>query len=487
MNGRLSSDLKHSHMTSITGKELRVIYYLTLIVFFLGHLYYITAPPNGYHKPRESDTATVALNYYHDDMSFARPRVNIPGNADGVTGMELPVYNYAVALLYHLTGPSHLAARLVTLLAALAGLWFLKRIVTTLVDELTAVFATAAMALSPLYFFYSGKIMPDIPMLALWLGAIFCFLQHLKTRRPGYWFLSAVLLVLSAAIKPLGLSVYLPLAYLMWTDKQRPKGQLVLFAVYVVATLTLPLLWMLYARQLQAESGLGFKFYLGNNLTDFYRFLFRFQFWKKNIFQWPWELWIGWALTPLFAYGAYLWVKKRKPVVFLLWAVASFLVLALVSAQTTSHDYYTLIMVPPLAAATGLGAKELWERGSRWRTVIIVLLVLAPAGIAARIHTRFGEINDFYQIRSAVQDVIPRGERVMVEDSSGANRLYELDRKGWPLRSRIDVRTVQSYVERGGKFLLLLNPIEQYDDSLRLLFDTSGRKLGPLHCYRLKE
>ena len=119
-----------------------------------------------------TDTAAVALNFYQEDMTPWHPRVNQRGATDGVTGMELPLYNYSVALLYHLTAPEHAAARLFSMMCGAAALLFLYLIAARLFDERTAVSSAAAMSLSPLFAFYSSKIMPDILMLALWLGAI---------------------------------------------------------------------------------------------------------------------------------------------------------------------------------------------------------------------------------------------------------------------------------------------------------------------------
>lgn len=60
----------------------------------LLHLRGVTCPPNGYHQWRESDSAAIILNYYQQDFSFLLPRINQRGDGSGITGIELPVYQY---------------------------------------------------------------------------------------------------------------------------------------------------------------------------------------------------------------------------------------------------------------------------------------------------------------------------------------------------------------------------------------------------------
>src|SRR5688500_12663916 len=99
-----------------------------LVAFVLVHLVGIDAPPNGFHVWRESDTATVAENFATEAMDFRAPRINMRGLGPGIVGTELPVYTYATALAYRTLGFSHAWPRLLSLLGATLGLWFLFRI-----------------------------------------------------------------------------------------------------------------------------------------------------------------------------------------------------------------------------------------------------------------------------------------------------------------------------------------------------------------------
>lgn len=461
------------------------ILFVGLLIFGIAHLYFINAPPNGYHRWRESDTAAVILNYFQEDMSFLEPRINQRGDTSGITGMELPIYNYSAALLYKLIGPYHFLARFLTLLAAFSAIGFLYSIVGHFSGKQPARLACWALAFSPLFFFYSYKIMPDIWMLMFFLGAIRFFLLYLENNSHWYWGASAILLATSAAMKPLGLGIYLPFLYLILKDKKQSKGRLPVFGIFMCISFLPSVLWLYYARWLQAKHGVG-AFYLGGyGLTDFLKYFFDIQFLKKLVLQWPFELWIGWAIVPIFFAGIYYTRRKSERTFYLLWIVGMYIVFILTAVKSSTHDYYTLTIVPALAAISGVGMYGLLQRGG-WRKILLTaLLVISPAVTIIRIVPRFGDTGEFHAIRMAAERAIPVKSLVMVEDKTQAIRLYQLNRKGWPLKKNITYREIKEYVGKGGQFLILDKPIGNYDDSLRLIFSDSAIKLGSLYCYNV--
>jgi len=152
-------------------------------------------------------------------MNFFEPHVNQRGATSGITGMELPIFNYTIALFYQLTGPHHVVAHLLVILAACRSLWIFFKLAETLTATNIAAYAAVAMALSPLFFFYSYKIMPDLWALTLWLTSIYLYLQFNIRKKYPLWFASIFCLALASGIKPLGLSIYLPYLYLLWNKK----------------------------------------------------------------------------------------------------------------------------------------------------------------------------------------------------------------------------------------------------------------------------
>jgi 4-amino-4-deoxy-L-arabinose transferase-like glycosyltransferase len=455
-------------------------------LFFLIHLYRLSAPPNGYHHWRESDTAAVILNYYQEGMNFLEPRVNQRGLTSGITGMELPLLNYTAAVAYQITGPSHAVARLLTVLAACLCLWFFFRLVATLTDDREAAFATWAMAFSPLFFFYSYKIMPDLWMLTLWLASVYLFMRFYGSGRYWYWLASAVCLSLAASIKPLVLSIYLPYLFLIWRRKGRSARDFMAYAAYVVLTLTPVLLWIQYARWLQKTHGL-YVFYLGSNLGGFSEYLFNAQFFKKLALQWPSELWVGWVLVPAFFYGLYRAVKAQKSAFYFIWILSIYIVFAITALKSSTHDYYTMIIVPPLAAITGSGLYQLYTSGNWRRILAIILLLMAPVGAFLRIQHRLGPTDDYYAIRAAAEKIIPQHCLVAVQDNTPAIRLYQLNRKGWPLRNGVRFKEVAKLMQDGADFLIVDEPLDTLDSRWWEILETTPLELGSLYGYQAKD
>ena len=150
------------------------------------HLHFINAPPNGYHQWRESDTSAIILNFYQEDANFLQQRCNQRGDGSGITGGELPTYSYMSAMLYFLFGAHHFLARLLTLLGSLVALFYFRKSARLLLDDKNskaADYATIALAFSPLFLFYSYKIMPDIWMLMFMFLSLLFFLKHVETKR----------------------------------------------------------------------------------------------------------------------------------------------------------------------------------------------------------------------------------------------------------------------------------------------------------------
>ena len=152
---------------------------LTLVALNLAaHLPGIGDPPNGYHAWRESDTAAVAESFLRETGDILKPRIHQRWNTVGITGMEFPIYNYAVALLYRVAGFHHWVPRLLSLLIGTIGLLGIRSLARSLgMTSEEALLATFLAACAPLYFFYSRKIQPDIllPTASCW--AFFLFIR----------------------------------------------------------------------------------------------------------------------------------------------------------------------------------------------------------------------------------------------------------------------------------------------------------------------
>ncbi len=472
----------------LNEKELNpnVILWFVIGLFFVLHLYNISSPPNGYHQWRESDTAAISLNFYQEDMNFLHPRVNQRGAGTGITGSELPIYNYAGAILYKLVGPSHAAHRMLTLLASLLSIWLLFQIIFFMTkNKNIAAYSAFALAFSPLFFFYSYKIMPDIWMLTFLLAAVYFHLRYLDKRTKSHLALSALMLVLSATIKPLSLSIYF-LFFILSLKSNVKKSKTYLTTLLFVAVTFIPTLgWYLYARsvnELYQTPG----FYMGGMLTTFYKYLATPQFFKKLFLQWPFELWVGWMLVIFFVIGLYLLIKGKKNYGIFSWIFSCYMVFSIISYHSSSHDYYTLIILPPIAAITGVGLHKITQL-KYGNYLFIAWFLIIPFVTYFRLEHRLESEPRFDKIREDAANVIKDNALVMVEDGSTSIKLYKLNKIGWPLRGTIKYAYVKKLIAEGGEYIVLENEIEKYDDSLKYLFDENFQTIDNLYCYTIRK
>lgn len=459
----------------------------TLIVFAVMHIPHLSDPPNGYHNWKESLTASTALNYYQEEMSFLLPRVHAREATDGVTGMQLPIYSYLVAAAYHLAGPSHTVAHLLTLLVAGATLVFFYRAWTLAIGPKAAGPATWAMAFSPLFFYYSQKIMPETLLTCLLCVSVWLWLLHIRKGGPATFLASALILGLASAVKPFAIGVCL--AYLLRLIRVRGKSVHIYLkmAGYCLIALSLPVGWWLYAQWLQSRSDLGI-FSLGVNLGGFNIFLWGEQFFRKLVLQWPAELWIGWALLPAFIIGVYRLIAGRTGLFIAGWIAGVFVFFGIFALGTWHHDYYTMTIVPAFAAVTGLGLQRL-VAGKSWRPALAIVLVLAaPVSALQRVNHRFDDSETFRNVRDSAPSTIRPDELVIVQDESrGAIRLYQLNRFGWAIASRGELDRIYEAVSQGARYLLLEEPLTNTDTALLWLFEPKPDSLGDLLCYRVRQ
>ncbi len=241
--------------------------------------------------------------------------------------------------------------------------------------------------------------------------------------------------------------------------------------------------WYLYGVDLnsihQSEA-----FYMGDLILKSPEYLMKSEFYKKLFLQWPFELWVGWALLPAFTWGALKFRQERCGRFVLSWIVGCYIVFAIVAAHAGSHDYYTLIIVAPLAMISGWGL-YLVSLKPKWKVpLVIFLLIVLPAVSFVRISSRFADIEEFDLMRESAEKHIDKNALVIVDESTSAIRLYQLNRKGWAYRDEIRSVKIKPLIARGGEYLLLRKPIGEYEEAMSLLVQDSVIRFGPLYGYK---
>lgn len=62
-----------------------------LIIYVLsGIIFALPQRPRGLHLWGQTDRASVARNFYYEDLNILKPRINNVYNGTGITGLEFP-------------------------------------------------------------------------------------------------------------------------------------------------------------------------------------------------------------------------------------------------------------------------------------------------------------------------------------------------------------------------------------------------------------
>jgi 4-amino-4-deoxy-L-arabinose transferase-like glycosyltransferase len=163
----MSSELawNESAFQRLTAVRANHIAVAVITLFFLLQLIYINTPPLDLADWREADTTSVARNFDEESLNIFKPRIDIRRQYSGITGMEFPLYNFAIFSVNKATGFEHWHGRLVSAIASTAGLCFLYLLVRGRYQDWTAVLAVFFMASSTIFFYYSRTAQPDATML----------------------------------------------------------------------------------------------------------------------------------------------------------------------------------------------------------------------------------------------------------------------------------------------------------------------------------
>jgi hypothetical protein len=244
-------------------------------------------------------------------------------------------------------------------------------------------------------------------------------------------------------------------------------------------------LWYLFARSLNEQYGSP-GFYLGETFWDFPQTWFSAVHFTRHYIQRLPELWVGWGMLIPFLIGTVVCIRQKRGGFLWFWFLAAAIALGLTSMIANNHDYYGLLMIPAVAAISGIGLAFLWEQKSVIKNAALLFCIVAPIVTAIRIKHRFETDTRFEAIRQDTEQHIPRTALVMVEEPTTAVRLYQMNRHGWPIRHGVSLPALQEPLASGADFLVTERPLYMYDSSLAPFFDPTPQRIDSLYCYRVK-
>lgn len=417
------------------------LFLIAVVINILLHAPFLNRPPEGVHVWRQCNTLAVARNFYQEDMTLWKPRVDNRFNKSGVTGMNFPLYEWTVALGYKVFGLHHWVPRCVSLLVYLAGSLGIYLIIQLLSkSHAVANMGAFAYLFFPDIFYFGITALPDIMALTCMIWGFYYFIRTIEQYEIKTLAFSYLFLTLAGLIKLYFLLIGFPiLALFIGVLKLWPWKRLVVMTIGGGLILTISLGWYIYANWLIHLSGLRDFELTVRSQPDFWLAIHTIV---RNITSDLPELILNFANTGFFLTAIYFFLKEEHrqkrwfwPAVFMASGIVVYHLLEL--NQMEHHSYYMMPYYPFLAIVVAFGAYQLWKKGLAW--VCLLLLMLNPVMATIRIvYPRWVNGNkavpeELYQetTRKKLQAFTQKDELCLIlPDQSNCIFLYYLDRKG---------------------------------------------------------
>jgi 4-amino-4-deoxy-L-arabinose transferase-like glycosyltransferase len=410
------------------------------------------------HSWRQTDTASVAYNYYASGMNLFQPRLDV---LPEVRELEFHLYPYTVAVLYKIFGFHEVWGRVVSVLCGLGTLWFIFLLTRKYFSETAALFAALFWASSPMAVFYNRTFLPESMMLFCTAAGMYCFI--LWTESGKSWAMPIAAGLISSAILIKLTSLYLagPILYVLW--RKYSKDLFKTFPVYLFGFLVLapPALHYTYQHFLFKSVSWGTSILeIGND-----------KWFNREILLNPdyyWKIWIQSLGEQYFAFTGYVflfigWIVKlpQKAKVFTIWMGSVFAYFIIIAVGNYVHDYYQLVVLIPGAVLVGRGIDYCLDKTSTAKNRLAWGLTLAAVAwlpLSGYTRSQSGMKFDitYKMVGEALAAVSSKGDRALVISEGEPEVLYYAHRKGWHLdKWKYSMDWVRWYIPQGIKFIVV--------------------------------
>lgn len=479
------------------SKQKNILLLLILLLTFGLRLYRFDYPLADWHSWRQADTAAVSRNFIKRGFDLLRPRFDdlsnvasgLP-NPEGYRMVEFPLYNLFHAGLAKAFPALGLVAwgRLFSAFLSTASALFLFLIVCKMIDEKTALWAAFFFAVLPFNVYYGRVILPEPMMVATGLGMIYFFIEwnekNLKTQSKIKYFYYSLALVFGAStflLKPYGLVLFLPLAYLVWQIWRLDLKRWLFFTLFCVLSVLPFFWWRQWIRQYpEGIPAYDWLFNAGGIRLKgaWFYWLFAERLAKLILGYW------GVALMVL---GLVVRTDRKEGLFFFSWLAAILSYFIIIAAGNVRHDYYQVMALPIVCIFLAKGAVFLMKSVpgiSRYfaRGVLAVVIVFTLGFSWFQVRDYFN-INNEAIIRAgqAVDRLLPPEAKVIAPYGGDTAFLFQTNRSGWPVGIEIE-----KMIDQGATHYVNVNfdeevdwlrqvycPLEESQDYI--IIDLSGR------------
>ena len=482
---------------SIRGRIGSVLFVLIILTvsWYYGYHNILTYKPQSIHKWRQSDCASIALNYYQNGMNFFQPEVHNLASDNRTSGYavgECPLLYYFIAVLYKIFGQNDLIYRLINTLIFFVGLFALyKMLEKWLEDTFWSIAVPVLLFTSPVVVYYANNYLTDSTSFAFVLMGWYFFFNYYRIRKYKQLILSlllftiAGLLKITSAINVIAIICLLLLSSRRWSGLNQQSDRLKIslksgtpFVIYFAVIIAWYLFAINYNRNHQTEF-FSTQIWPIWELSKETLLWIKDQMWTKDQMNVNWirdYFHITLHIFILICFiGIMVFWKKIHPILrtlTLLLFTGVILFILLWFYAFGNHDYYIIgLLVLPLFIL--LSFTDLLKRkfphifNSPVIKICFALFLLFNISYAGkRLDWRYsGWINDYpvnkdlYEITPYLRSlgITPEDKVISLPDPTPCYSLYLMNQRGWTehYQHNTDSLKIQQSITLGARYLIL--------------------------------
>lgn len=482
------------------------ILFLLGVSFFYKYHEIVFKRPQSVHQWRQSDCASITLNYYQGGMNFFNPETHNLTSDAGTSGKnctsEIPILYYSVAVLYKIFGYHDSIYRIFNSLLFFLGLFYLFRIFLYLLkDTYWAIALTLLFFTSPVLVYYGNNYLSNSSSLAFSIVGWYYFIRFWYEKKQNWFYLSMAIFLIAAALKVtalfslfaiIGVYVLELFGLMSFGGNQRLFNQKFRFSIPFISILIIIGLWIFYASQYNSEhDSTYFSTTLFpiwdldsaqiNDVLSKIRTIWLDQYFHQSVLLF---------ILICFFFSLINFRKNSKLLIFIvLFIVVEVIAYIILQFWTfANHDYYTINMYILLILLV-ITSFDLLKRhfnkifSSKIFKVLFSFFLLfniyyAHQKIDARYEGWMNDIaekKDIHIITPYLRQIgiMPNDTIISIPDGSHVT-LYLMNQKGWTeytdtkfnkgekIRYNQDSIGIQSSINKGAKYLIINGVKELY-------------------------
>ncbi|MBD2082946.1 glycosyltransferase family 39 protein [Leptolyngbya sp. FACHB-17] len=172
---------------------------------------------------RETDTATIADNFYRWNWNIFYPAISWNGSEPSFVGYEFQTVTYISAQLYRIFGQHDWVARVVAISFGLLSIFALYQLVYRAWDQKHAIISATILAIFPGSIYVDRAFLPDPVMVSLMVTSFWLLVAFLQTERIRYLIITSLVAMLGILTKITGIFLGIPILYAVITILRRKR------------------------------------------------------------------------------------------------------------------------------------------------------------------------------------------------------------------------------------------------------------------------